>query len=642
MIFKTKLARLNLSIGAFSNGASYADLDNDGDLEIVVNNIDDEAFLFKNLTVENKTGNFLRVKTTGKTSENFAKVTIKYDGKLQFVESKRVKGYLSATDNTAHFGMKDYDKIDTVQVEWLSGKYEERYDVSVNELLEFNEADATLVKTVTENTPLMTETRTALINFKHKENSFNDFEKEVLIPYKQSTLGPSITLGDVNGDGLDDVYMGGASGQTGQIFVQTANGFKKLANSVFEQDKNSEDMESVFFDFDKDNDMDLYVVSGGNEFEFPSDNYRDRIYINNGKGVFKKHKSSLLDESNFSGKTVCAIDFDKDGDMDLLVGNRIFAHNYPKSPPSFLYENDNGKLKDVTEKIASDFSTFGIVNKVIKTDFNNDGWDDFIAVGEWTGIGFFENQNGVFKSISEKSGLDDEKGWWFAVAEIDVNKDGLKDYIIGNVGRNIKFKASKENEFKVFANDFDDNGTLDVVLSKKYNGVYVPARGKECSTQQMPFVSEKFKTYDAFAHASLVDVYGDKLETSVQLSVNEFYSIVLINKGDGNFEKHKLPIDAQLFPVLDMQIMDLNGDGFDDAILTGNIYNTEVETPRLDNGTGLVLLSNQKDGFNTLDLNQSGLYVPGNVKSVQTIDFKNKKYLLFGRNNDSVLSFQLN
>ena len=640
--FDKVTAEWGLKHPSFSNGASYADLDNDGDLELVVNNIDDEAFLFKNLTVENKTGNFLRVKTTGKTSENFAKVTIKYDGKLQFVESKRVKGYLSATDNTAHFGLKDYKNIDTVKVEWLSGKYEERYNVSVNKFIEFKEEEATLTNSISKNSPLLTETRKPLINFKHKENSFNDFEKEVLIPYKQSTLGPSITLGDVNGDGLDDVYMGGASGQAGIVFIQTANGFKKLANSVFEEDKICEDMESVFFDFDNDNDMDLYVVSGGNEFEFPSDNYRDRIYINNGKGSFKKHNSSILNEANYSGKTVCTIDFDKDGDMDLLVGNRIFAHNYPKSPPSFLYENDNGKLKDVTEKIASDFSTFGIVNKIITTDFNNDGWDDFIAVGEWTGIGFFENQNGVFKSISEKSGLDDEKGWWFTVAEIDVNKDGLKDYIIGNVGRNIKFKASKENEFKVFANDFDNNGTLDVVLSKKYNGVYVPARGKECSTQQMPFVSEKFKTYDAFAHASLVDVYGDKLESSVQLSVNEFYSVILINKGEGKFEKHKLPISAQLFPILDMQIIDLNEDGFDDVILTGNIYNTEVETPRLDNGTGLVLLSNQKDGFNTLDLSQSGLYVPGNVKSVKAINFQNKKYLLFGRNNESLLSFLLN
>jgi len=640
--FKDVSAEWGLKHPSFSNGASYADLDNDGDLEIVVNNIDDEAFLYKNLSVENNIGNFLRVKTTGKSSESFAKITINYDGKLQFVESKRVKGYLSSTDNTAHFGLKNYSKIDTVRVEWLNGKYEERYNVLVNEFVEFKEEDATLTSVERKNSTYLKETKTPILNYKHHENKFNDFEKEVLIPYKQSTLGPSITLGDVNGDGLEDVYMGGASGQTGQIFIQSKNGFNAISNRAFDEDKLSEDMESVFFDFDNDKDLDLFVVSGGNEFDLTSVNYRDRIYINNGKGVFKKHNSGILNESNYSGKTVCAIDFDKDGDMDILVGNRIFAHNYPKSPPSILYENDNGKLKDVTEKIAPDFSTYGIVNKVIKTDFNNDGWDDFIAVGEWTGIGVFENQKGVFKNISEISKLDNEKGWWFSVAEIDINKDGLKDYVVGNIGKNIKFKASKENEFKVFANDFDNNGTLDVVLSKKYNGVYVPARGKECSTQQMPFVSEKFKTYNEFANASLVDVYGDKLETSVQLTTNEFNSIILINKGNGLFEKHKLPVYAQFFPILDLQVTDVNKDGYDDAILIGNIYHTEVETPRLDNGTGLVLLSNQNDNFNVLDLKQSGLYVPGNVKSIQLTNYNNKKYLLFGRNNDTVLSFQIN
>lgn len=640
--FNDVAAEWGLKHPSFSNGASYADLDNDGDLEIVVNNIDEEAFLYKNLSVEKSLGNFLRVKTIGKSSENFAKITIKYDGKLQFIESKRVKGYLSSTDNIAHFGLKNYEVIDTVRVEWLSGKFEEKYKVPVNSFMEFNELTATSGKKEYKSKPLFVETKKPLIDFIHRENNFNDFQKEVLLPYKQSTLGPSITLGDVNGDGLTDAYMGGAFGQAGQIFIQTSNGFKKITNNTFEKDKEHEDMESVFFDFDNDSDLDLYVVSGGNALPFPSENYRDRIYINNGKGTFTRFKSKILDENSYSGKTVCTIDFDKDGDLDLVVGNRIFPHNYPKSPPSILYKNDNGKLTDVTEKIAPDFSTYGIVNKVIKTDFNNDGWDDFIAVGEWTGIGFFENQNGIFKNVSDTNLLNDEKGWWFSVAEIDINKDGLPDYIVGNVGKNIKFKASKENKFKVFANDFDNNGTLDVVLSKKYNGEYVPARGKECSTQQMPFISEKFKTYNEFAHATLIDIYGDKLETSVQLEANEFNSILLINKGEGKFEKHKLPVLAQIFPIMDLVIKDVNNDGYEDAIIIGNIYNTEVETPRLDNGTGVVLLSNKKDNFNVLELKKSGLYVPGNVKSVVSILYNNKNYLLFGRNNAGVVSFKIN
>ena len=263
-------------------------------------------------------------------------------------------------------------------------------------------------------------------------------------------------------------------------------------------------------------------------------------------------------------------------------------------------------------------------------------------MGEWTGIGLFENKGGYFEEVSGKSNLDDEKGWWFSVLEIDANQDGLKDYVLGNVGKNIKFKASKENRFKVFANDFDDNGTLDVVLSSKYNGEYVPARGRECSSQQMPFITDKFKTYNEFANATLTDVYGEKLETSVALEASEFRSVILMNKGGGLFEKQVLPERAQFFPVLDMEAIDVNQDGLEDLVAVGNIYDTEVETPRLDCGTGLVLLSDGKGGFKPLEWSESGLFISEDIKSMVRVSLGSSEHLLMGINNGSTRSVRLN
>ena len=636
--FKDKTGEWGLRNPSFSNGASYADLDGDGDFELVVNNIDEEAFLYKNLSVEKKLGNYLMVETEGRISESFAKVTIMYNGKTQFIESKRVKGYLSATDNSAHFGLGKDEIIDTVRVEWPSGKIEERYMVAANSFVAFKEGDAVAAKKSIDPIRIFTNDKNALVGFRHRENQYNDFEKEVLIPYKQSTSGPFMSKGDLNGDGQEDLYIGGASGQAGEVFLKTKGGFRKAKNPIFEKDALYEDMESVFFDIDGDQDLDLYVVSGGNSKSFPSELYQDRLYLNNGKGSFDRSKDEALEATGFSGGAVEVIDFDQDGDPDLLVSNRIFPQNYPKSPPNMIYENRNGKLFEVGEKVGASFVEFGMVNDILTTDFNSDGRDDFIAVGEWTGIGLFENKGGFFEEVSAKSEMDDENGWWFNITEIDVNKDGLKDYVLGNVGKNIKFKASKENRFKVFANDFDDNGTLDVVLSSKYNGEYVPARGRECSSQQMPFITEKFKTYNEFANATLTDVYGEKLDTSVKLEASEFRSLLIVNKGGGVFEKTILPKEAQLFPILDVEVMDLNNDGFDDLIAVGNIYNTEVETPRLDCGSGLVLISNGKDGFFAKSWEESGLYVPGNVKSLTKLIQDGKEHLLFGRNDNSTWS----
>lgn len=643
--FKNVAYQWGLATPSYSNGGAYADLDNDGDLELVVSNIDDEAFLFKNNASEKKTGNYLRVNLKGSTSEPFAKITIQYGAEEQVYEVKRTKGYLSATENMAHFGLGAITSIDKVKVHWLSGKVEERTNVAVNRVLLFDEVDATgntlavFGKSDTGGSYAFAKAAPAGLQYTHKENTYNDFSLEVLLPYKQSTLGPALAKGDANGDGLEDIYVGGASGQAGALFLQNATGFVKSPQPAFSKSAASEDMESLFFDADGDGDQDLVVVSGGNTLEEGAAIYKNRLYLNT-EGVFIQ--SNFGDDAT-SSKSIAAIDYDADGDADLIIGNRIQPHHFPVSSPSVIYRNDRGIFTDVTDSVAPGLEDFGIVNKIIQTDFNADGDPDFMVVGEWTHIGMFQNNNGVFEDVAKEYGVDQQKGWWFTITETDVNKDGLPDYIVGNIGANVKYKASIAKPFKVFASDFDDNGTFDLVLSSEYNGNYVPARGKECSTQQMPFVSDKFETYADFANATLSDIYGDKLLTSYQKDVTTFESKLLLNKGKGGFEVITLPALAQTAPILDILKEDLNADGYEDLIVVGNIYEAEVETPRYDTGSGILLLSDTKGGYTAVNPASNGLYVDGNAKSLLNIQHRgtSKNLILVGVNNGPLQAYEI-
>ena len=501
--FKNISQYSDLNEPTFSNGAVYSDLDNDGDQDLIINNIDQEAFIYKNTSIEKNLGNYIKIIPKGNVSENFAKITIKYNDIVKTKESKRVRGYLSAVDNDVHFGIGNNKNIDSIIVEWTSGKKEKISNVGVNQTINVFEKNASKeVYTAQQTNYWFNKTNSTGINYKNIENDFDDFKKEILLPYKQSTLGPSISSGDVNNDDLDDIFIGGSSGQPGQLFIQRNNRFENKIISSFVEDRKYEDMESIFIDIDNDNDLDLYVVSGGNEFNNRSNLLQDRIYLNDGNGNFTKDKQPELSDYTISGKSVSKIDYDKDGDIDLIVGNRIIPQKYPLYEPSIIYENVNGVFKNVTYKIAAEFENFGIVNKVITTDINNDGWEDFICVGEWTNIGVFINNKGKFKNISIENGLDKIYGWWYNIQETDVNNDGYKDYIVGNIGTNSKYKTNQSKPLKVFADDFDENGTHDLVLSYEYKNEYVPLRGKECSTQQMPFIGEKIPTFDEFARSN--------------------------------------------------------------------------------------------------------------------------------------------
>ena len=640
--FKNISQYSDLNEPTFSNGAVYSDLDNDGDQDLIINNIDQEAFIYKNTSIEKKLGNYIKIVPKGNVSENFAKITIKYNDIVKTKESKRVRGYLSAVDNDVHFGVGDNKNIDSIIVEWVSGKTEKISNVEVNQTINVFEKNASKeINTAQQTNYWFNKTNSTGINYKNIENDFDDFKKEILLPYKQSTLGPSISSGDVNNDDLDDIFIGGSKGQPGQLFIQRGNRYENKRISSFIEDRNYEDMESVFIDIDNDNDLDLYVVSGGNEFNNRSNLLQDRIYLNDGNGNFTKNKQSEISDYTISGKSVSKIDYDKDGDIDLIVGNRIIPQKYPLYEPSIIYENVNGIFKNVTYKTAPEFEDFGIVNKVITTDINNDGWEDFICVGEWTNIGVFINNKGKFKNISIESGLDKIYGWWYNIQETDVNNDGYKDYIVGNIGTNSKYKTNQSKPLKVFADDFDENGTHDLVLSYEYKNEYVPLRGKECSTQQMPFIGEKIPTFDEFATASIEDIYGEVVTTAYQKKVTEFSSVILVNNGDMTFKVNKLPELAQTIPILSSETYDINKDGYEDLIVAGNIYNTEVETPRLDNQFAVVLLSNKIDNYKAIGPENTGLYTNGNTKSIKMVG-DNNPLLIIANNNGNSETFIIN
>lgn len=621
----------------FSNGAAFSDLDNDGDLDIVINNIDQQVMLYKNQSSESKDYAYLSVITKGETSEDFAKIKLVFSDKSeQTGESKRVRGYRSAVTNITHFGMKKGQKIEQIIVDWKNGKQEKRTNIKANQQLIFDIKNASLLDIKqTPKTLLFSSIPNGKykLNYIHRENIYDDFVKEILLPMRQSTLGPFISSGDVDGDGLEDVFIGGAAGYAGVLYVQNNNGFDVKRTPVFTADKAYEDLGSLFLDIDNDGDLDLFVCSGGNAFDTDNELYVNRLYLNNGNGDFSLDDQKSLSSSRVQSMKASTIDLNGDGVSELIVANRIQAQQYPIHAASIIYEWQEGELIDVTNKWCPELADFGIINDLSVSDFDGDGDQDLIVVGEWTSIGLFEN-NG--QSLLKKEGPENSSAWWYSITETDVNNDGRSDFILGNLGLNSKYKASIEKPFKVFADDLDENGTIDIVLSNKYKSEYVPLRGKECSSQQMPFIGEKYPSYEGFANASLIDIYGDKISTAYSKEVVTFQSKLMLNTDDG-FVLSDLPAAAQEFPLLDCVSTDINDDGIEDLLLVGNIYQTEVETPRLDAGKGLVLLSNGVDNYMPVPNSESGLDINGDVKSIAKVKMENEAEIFIVGKNQGLL-----
>ncbi|MEM6804209.1 MAG: VCBS repeat-containing protein, partial [Bacteroidota bacterium] len=479
------------------------------------------------------------------------------------------------------------------------------------------------------------------LNFIHRENPFDDFESQVLLPHKMSSMGPSMAKGDINGDGLDDFFVGGSAGIPANLYVQMQNGsFLSLPQDFLQADRIHEDLGAAFLDVDGDGDQDLYVVSGGNEFPQNSLYYQDRLYLNDGKGIFQK-VPDRLPEIRQSGSKVYPQDYDQDGDMDLFVASRHVPASYPQAASSILLRNDEGYFSDVSSEVFPELKEIGMINDAAWFDYDNDGWQDLVLVGEWTPIQIFSNKQDRFEKIASE-GLEDSQGWWFSLEKADIDHDGDMDLIAGNLGLNYKYKASPEEPFGVYYYDFDENGSEDVVLSYYNFGIEFPLRGRECSSQQIPQLKEEFKTYDLFAGSDLAQIYGeDKLETSLHYEAYTFSSVYIENKGGGNFAVHQMPIEAQFSSVNDILIRDFNQDKKLDVLLVGNLYDAEVETSRNDAGIGLLLLGDGKGNFESLSAEESGVKLPYDVKSLLEIQSGEKSLILVGCNNDKMQTLEL-
>lgn len=632
----------------FSNGAAYADLDNDGDLDFVINNIDQPASVYRNNNLDQN--NYLSLSLEGPDQNRNglgAKVYLLTDETTQFQELTLTRGFQSSIAPSIHFGLGKEEIVKVVEIEWPDGTISKLTDVPANQQLVVNYSELSKVKAspvVSRKTFDNISLETMGIDFVHSENEYDDYQKEPLLPHQTSMLGPGVAIADVNGDGLDDLYFGGASEQAGVLYVQHSNGsFQSTNEDVWVADKAHEDMSALFFDFDGDGDQDLYVVSGGNEVEKDPSLFHDRLYVNNGVGEFSRSEG-VLPDINTSGSRAVAGDFDDDGDLDLFIGGRLIPGQYPWPTKSFLLRNEQGVFIDVTAEIAPDFEELGMITDASWSDFDGNGTLDLVIVGEWTPVLFFSNQNGNFENVTDETGLNHMNGWWSSIAQNDFDGDGDLDYVVGNLGLNYKYQASPEEPFEVFADDFDGNNRKDIVLSYYNFGKLFPVRGKSCSSEQMPILKKKFQDYGSFAVAEVADVYGkEALERAeIHYKAQTFASSYLENLGNGKFRKIELPKEVQFSAVNQMIPTDVDGDGNTDILLGGNLYASEIETPRNDSSIGTYLRGDGQGNFESRANHDCGLLIQGDVKDLAIAVINGKEHLVVAKNDESPQLIRIN
>ncbi len=646
LTFSNLSAAWGLQTPSFSNGAAYGDLDNDGDLDLVVNNVNMPSFVYRNESRGKPGSNFLMVSLKG-TGNNTAaigtSVTLYHDGIMNYQENIPTRGFKSCVDQRLHFGLGASGTLDSLVANWPDGTRSVLRNVMVNQFLTLDQQEAVQRSpdvTGKEPSPVFQKyTQPGGLAFTHRENDFVDFERDRLLFEMLSNEGPHLATADVNGDGLDDVFVCGAKDSPGALFVQDRQGnFKNTNTALFEADKLSEDTDCAFFDADGDKDADLYVTSGGNEFPSSSSALRDRLYINDGHGNFTKSKQMLPVTRYESSSCVHPGDYDLDGDMDLFVGIRLqpFAYGLPAN--GYLLENDgHGKFTNVADARAPGLKKIGMITDMCWADIDSDGDPDMVIVGDWMPVKVFINNQGHFTDESDRYGLSDTQGWWNVVVAKDLNGDGNIDFVLGNHGLNSYFKASKSKPVTMYVNDFDLNGSVEQIICT-YNGEKsYPATIKDDLVRQIPSLENKYKKNADYKEVTIADIFPDEvLHRSVKLDAMCMVSCALINSGQGSFKLIPLPVEAQFSPVFAIAANDFDQDGICDILLGGNQYRAKPQTGIYDGSYGLLIKGTAEGTWQSISPLISGFFTKGEIRDLEILKINGQRIVAVARNNDNL------
>ena len=629
-----------------SAGAVYADVDNDGDLDLVVNNTNEVAGVYKNNSERKKNNNYLKIVLKGEASNPWgigSKVTLYCKGEKYFQEQQPVRGFQSSVDPNLNFGIGTNAVVDSIRVIWPNDRTQLLKDVKSQQTITVEIGSATetwqYLKTDTARKYFTADS----ISFRHRENIFNDFNTQLLMPNYISRQGPCMAVADVNKDGRDDLYIGGAKGQAGQLFLQNAAGrLVAKAQTAFSADSASEDVAAEFFDADADGDVDLYVGSGGYEFKVDDPLLKDRLYINDGRGNFTKKGDAIPDVFVSTGCERHA-DIDGDGDMDVFMGGRVVPGRYPTAPSSRLLMNDGkGVFSDATLTIAQAVQSVGMVTDARWVDLNGDKLPELIVVGEWMPVKVFSNTNGKLADASGTYIRFASSGWWNRIHAADFDGDGDQDFVLGNLGYNAQFRATEKEPLTIHYKDFDGNGSIDPILSYYIDGKSYPALSRDDLMDQLPILKKKYLKYSTYANATINELFDQgQLDDAAELTAQQLATVYLQNDGAAGLTLKELPIEAQYSPVYGIEAVDANNDGHTDLVLAGNNAWTRIRYSRYDANHGILLLGNGKGEFTYVPQWKSGFRLRGDVRSLQRIKSGNDEKFVFGINNATVNVYTL-
>ncbi|MEO7766663.1 MAG: VCBS repeat-containing protein [Ferruginibacter sp.] len=655
--FENMTEQAGLAVPSISNGAAYVDLDNDGDLDLVVNNMNQEAFVWKNelrKSVSDSTNNFITIQLKGNTlniNGLGSKLSLFVKGEKQFLEQSPVRGYSSSIDYRLHFGIGNAFVVDSIKIQWPDNKIQVLRNIKANEVLTIKQEDASPLAEQEKDgitTTIFTDiSGEANIQFRHTESQYFDYGAQRGVPQKYSQLGPCIATADVNGDGLKDFFIGGASHQAGKLFIQNKTGDFD-AKDIVPGSKTEEDLGAVFFDADGDKDQDLLITGGSAEFGTSTMYNQPRLYINDGKGNFIKDTVALPKDLNSISSCVTVSDYDGDGDMDIFIGGRVLPQKYPQSPRSYILQNNNGKFLDVTKVVCPALEFAGLITGAVFTDINNDKMPDLVICGEWMPVRFFENMNGKFEELTTRTGLQKMNGQWRSLEATDVDKDGDIDFIVGNLGNNNKYHIAPDRPLKLFTGDFDNNHFSDIIpayyiKNNKRQYELFPALDRTQLADQIPSIKKTYLLSADYAKANMNELINAIPAKDMKEFVCETTtSVWLENVGNGQFKQHPLPIEAQFAPVNSIIAKDIDGDGNMDILLAGNEYQEEAITGRYDASYGLFLKGNGKGGFTKTTPVKSGFIIDGDVKGMISVKTKKGELIIAAVNDAAVKCFKVN